>query len=86
MIPPISIPDRHIDTIVKYTQKIANELNVIGLMNMQYAIANDHVYVLEANPRASRTVPLVSKICNVSMARIATEIMLASVTGKKFPV
>jgi len=86
VIPPISIPDRHIDTIVKYTQKIANELNVIGLMNMQYAIANDRVYVLEANPRASRTVPLVSKICNVSMARIATEIMLASVTGKKFPV
>jgi len=55
-------------------------------MNMQYAIADDRVYVLEANPRASRTVPLVSKICNVSMARIATEIMLASLTGNESPV
>ncbi len=83
VIPPISIPDRHIKTIVEYTKKIARELNVVGLMNMQYAIAGDRVYVLEANPRASRTVPLVSKVCNVSMARIATEIMLAAETGKE---
>jgi carbamoyl-phosphate synthase large subunit len=79
VIPPVSIPSRHIDTINEYTRKIAIELNVIGLMNMQYAIAKDIVYVLEANPRASRTVPLVSKVCNVSMARLATQIML----GKK---
>jgi carbamoyl-phosphate synthase large subunit len=79
VIPPVSIPQEHIDTINAYTQRIATELNVIGLMNMQYAIAKDIVYVLEANPRASRTVPLVSKVCNVSMARIATQIML----GKK---
>jgi len=79
VIPPISIPPRHIDTICEYTKKIAREFGVVGLMNMQYAIANDVVYVLEANPRASRTVPLVSKVCNVSMARIATQIML----GKK---
>src|SRR5665647_2830300 len=78
VIPPISIPPRHIETIVEYTKKIARELNVVGLMNMQYAIADDRVYVLEANPRASRTVPLVSKVCNVSMARIATEIMMAA--------
>ncbi|KGP76610.1 carbamoyl phosphate synthase large subunit [Desulfosporosinus sp. Tol-M] len=83
VIPPISISAQHIDTIVQYTQKIAKELHVIGLMNMQYAIAHDRVYVLEANPRASRTVPLVSKVCNVSMARIATEIMVASVTGQE---
>jgi carbamoyl-phosphate synthase large subunit len=76
VIPPISIPARHIDTIVEYTSKIARELKVVGLMNMQYAIANDVVYVLEANPRASRTVPLVSKVCNISMARIATQLML----------
>jgi carbamoyl-phosphate synthase large subunit len=76
VIPPISIPARHIDTIVEYTSKIARELNVVGLMNMQYAIANDVVYVLEANPRASRTVPLVSKVCNISMARIATQLMM----------
>ena len=79
VIPPISIPAKHIDTIYDYTKKIAIELNVIGLMNIQYAIANDTVYILEANPRASRTVPLVSKVCNISMARIATQLML----GKK---
>ncbi|MDP2854171.1 MAG: carbamoyl-phosphate synthase large subunit [Smithellaceae bacterium] len=79
VIPPISIPARHIDTIIEYTKKIAVEFSVVGLMNIQYAIAGDVVYILEANPRASRTVPLVSKICNISMARIATQIML----GKK---
>ncbi len=76
IIPPISIPEKHIDTIKEYTKRIAVELNVIGLLNIQYAIYNDKVYILEANPRASRTVPLVSKVCNVSMARLATEIML----------
>jgi len=76
VIPPVSIPKKHLDTIESYTRRIAQELNVIGLMNMQYAIAKDVVYVLEANPRASRTVPLVSKVCNVSMARIATQLML----------
>ncbi|MBW2610316.1 MAG: carbamoyl-phosphate synthase large subunit [Deltaproteobacteria bacterium] len=79
VIPPVSIPTKHIDTIYEYTKKIAIELNVIGLMNIQYAIADNTVYILEANPRASRTVPLVSKVCNISMARIATQIML----GKK---
>ncbi len=79
VIPPVSIPQKHLDTIYKYTKKIATELNVVGLMNMQYAIANDTVYVLEANPRASRTVPLVSKVCGLSMARAATQLML----GKK---
>jgi carbamoyl-phosphate synthase large subunit len=79
VIPPISIPAKHIETISEYTKRIATGLNVVGLMNMQYAIANDVVYVLEANPRASRTVPLVSKVCNIAMARIATQVML----GKK---
>jgi len=79
VIPPISIPAKHLDTINEYTRRIAIELNVVGLMNIQYAIANDTVYVLEANPRASRTVPLVSKVCNIPMARLATQIML----GKK---
>ncbi|HPD30474.1 MAG TPA: carbamoyl-phosphate synthase large subunit [Phycisphaerae bacterium] len=76
VIPPVSIPAKHLDTIYEYTQRIARELNVVGLMNMQYAIANDVVYVLEANPRASRTVPLVSKVCNIQMARIATQLMM----------
>jgi carbamoyl-phosphate synthase large subunit len=79
VIPPVSIPAKHIETIREYTRKIAMELNVVGLMNMQYAIAEDVVYVLEANPRASRTVPLVSKVCNIAMARLATQVML----GKK---
>jgi carbamoyl-phosphate synthase large subunit len=78
IIPPISIPEKHIRTINDYTEKIAVELEVVGLLNIQYAIANDTVYILEANPRASRTVPLVSKVCNVSMARLATELLLGT--------
>lgn len=76
VIPPISIPAKHIETITEYTRKIAVEMNVVGLMNIQYAIANDTVYILEANPRASRTVPLVSKVCGISMANLATQVML----------
>lgn len=79
VIPPVSISESHLQTIEEYTRKIAQELHVVGLMNMQYAISHETVYVLEANPRASRTVPLVSKVCNVSMARIATQMMM----GKK---
>ena len=84
VIPPISLSKEHMDTIVDYTKRIAKEMKVIGLMNMQYAIADNKVYVLEANPRASRTVPLVSKVCNIPMARIATEIMMTVNAGKKF--
>ncbi|MFC1898962.1 carbamoyl-phosphate synthase large subunit [Chloroflexota bacterium] len=79
VIPPVTLSQKSMDTINAYTRKIAKELNVVGLMNMQYAVSGDTVYVLEANPRASRTVPLVSKVCNISMARIATQLML----GKK---
>jgi carbamoyl-phosphate synthase large subunit len=79
VIPPVSIPKKHMDTITEYTRKIALGLEVVGLINIQYAIAQDKVYVLEANPRASRTVPLVSKVCGLSMARISTQLML----GKK---
>lgn len=86
IIPPVGIPEKHIDTIVEYTKKIAGEMKVVGLMNMQYAIADDKVYVLEANPRASRTVPLVSKVCNIQMARIATDIIMADLKGEKYPV
>jgi carbamoyl-phosphate synthase large subunit len=79
VIPPHTIPKKHIDKIYEYTEKIAKALKVVGLMNIQYAICNDTLYVLEANPRASRTVPIVSKVCGLSMAKIATEVML----GKK---
>jgi carbamoyl-phosphate synthase large subunit len=78
VIPPVSIPPQHEETIRDYTRRIAHKLKVVGLMNIQYAIADDTVYVLEANPRASRTVPLVSKVCNVSMARIATQLMMGA--------
>ena len=86
VIPPISITPQHLELIVDYTRKIAREMNVVGLMNMQYAIADERVYVLEANPRASRTVPLVSKVCNISMARIATEMVMAAAEGKSYPM
>jgi carbamoyl-phosphate synthase large subunit len=76
VIPPVSIPAKHLETIYDYTRRIAMSLKVVGLMNIQYAIAQDTVYVLEANPRASRTVPLVSKVCNIAMARLATQVML----------
>ncbi|WP_373500992.1 carbamoyl-phosphate synthase large subunit [Desulfococcus sp.] len=76
VIPPLSLSTRHIDTIRDYTRRIAIELHVVGLMNIQYAIQNDTVYVLEANPRASRTVPIVSKVCGLSMARLATQVVL----------
>jgi carbamoyl-phosphate synthase large subunit len=79
VIPPVIIKEELIKTIEDYTRRIAIEMKVVGLMNIQYAIYKDVVYILEANPRASRTVPLVSKICNIPMAKIATEIML----GKK---
>ena len=76
VIPPVSIPADNLATIKEYTKKIAESLHVCGLMNMQYAIENGKVYVIEANPRASRTVPLVSKVCDTQMARLATRMML----------
>ena len=75
-IPPRTISAKHADIINEYTRRLAIELKVVGLMNIQYAIADDIVYILEANPRASRTVPLVSKVTGVQMARIATQLML----------
>jgi carbamoyl-phosphate synthase large subunit len=78
VVPPVNISEKHLETITEYTRKIAIELNVVGLMNVQYAIAGDTVYVLEANPRASRTVPIVSKVCNIPMAKIATKVMLGA--------
>ena len=86
MIPSRHISEKNLETIKEYTKKIAVEMGVKGLMNMQYAIENDKVYVLEANPRASRTVPLVSKVCNIRMVPLATEIITSELTGKPSPV
>ena len=83
-IPPVTIAEKHIKTIEEYTLRISRELKVCGVMNIQYAICQDKVFVLEANPRASRTVPLVSKVCNIPMARLATRLMLGeSLAGMK---
>lgn len=76
VLPPIGIKEEELKTLEEYTKRIAIELKVVGLINVQYAIQKGKVYILEANPRASRTVPLVSKVTGVSMARIATQVLL----------
>ncbi len=86
VLPPISLTPVQIATIEDYTRKIATSLHVCGLMNMQYAIENGVVYVLEANPRASRTVPLVSKVYGLNMVRTATQVIIAQLEGRESPV
>ena len=86
IIPSVHISPENVETIKEYTKKIAEEMHVKGLMNMQYAIENGKVYVLEANPRASRTVPLVSKVCNIRMVPIATDIITSELTGNSSPI
>ena len=86
IIPSVHITEENVKTIKEYTRKIAEEMGVKGLMNMQYAIENGKVYVLEANPRASRTVPLVSKVCNIRMVPLATDIITSEITGRPSPV
>ena len=86
IIPSKHISEENVKTIKEYTRKIAEEMHVKGLMNMQYAIENGKVFVLEANPRASRTVPLVSKVCNIRMVPLAIDIVTSELTGKPSPV
>jgi carbamoyl-phosphate synthase large subunit len=75
VLPPVRIEEEHLETMRHYTQQLARALNVRGLMNIQFAIKDDRVYVLEVNPRASRTVPFVSKAMGVPLARIAALVM-----------
>ena len=86
ILPSKHISEENLATIKEYTRRIANEMHVVGLMNMQYAIEDGKVYVIEANPRASRTVPLVSKVCGIRMVPIATDIITSELTGRKSPV
>ena len=86
IIPSVHISPENVETIKEYTRKIAEEMHVKGLMNMQYAIENGKVFVLEANPRASRTVPLVSKVCNIRMVPLATDIITSEITGRPSPI
>jgi carbamoyl-phosphate synthase large subunit len=82
VIPTITITDEQTKTIRDYTRRISGELGVVGLMNIQYAIHQGKVYVLEANPRASRTVPIVSKVCNLNMADMAIKLIMEKYSGK----
>ncbi len=86
IIPSKHIPEESLETIKDYTRRIAEEMHVVGLMNMQYAIEDGKVFVLEANPRASRTVPLVSKVCGIRMVPLATDILTRELTGRTSPV
>jgi len=86
LVPSRHIPAENLRTIKEYTKKIALALHVVGLMNIQYAIEDDKVYVLEANPRASRTVPLVSKVCDIRMVPLATAVITAGLTGDRSPL
>ncbi len=86
ILPSRNLTKDQVETIRDYTGRIAKEMNVVGLMNMQYAIEDGEVYVLEANPRASRTVPLVSKVCDIKMVKLATDIMTGHLTGRPSPV
>src|SRR5437899_12339397 len=75
VVPPFICPERHLETIRDYTRRIARALKVVGLMNVQFATKDDVVYVLEVNPRASRTVPYLSKAVGVSLAKVAAKVM-----------
>src|SRR5581483_2722692 len=75
VVPPFICPERHLATIREYTRRIARALQVVGLMNVQFAIKDNVVYVLEVNPRASRTVPYLSKAAGVSLAKLAARVM-----------
>ena len=86
ILPSVHISEKNVATIKEYTKRIAEEMGVKGLMNMQYAIEGGKVYVLEANPRASRTVPLVSKVCNIRMVPLATDIITSELTGRPSPI
>ena len=86
IIPSRHLSEENVATIKEYTRRIAEEMHVRGLMNMQYAIENGKVFVLEANPRASRTVPLVSKVCNIRMVPLAIDIVTGELTGRPSPV
>ena len=86
ILPSLNLTEEQVATIKEYTRKIAVEMHVVGLMNMQYAIEDGKVFVIEANPRASRTVPLVSKVTGTNMVRVATDIMTMHLTGRPSPV
>nr|MBC7612704.1 carbamoyl-phosphate synthase large subunit [Pseudopedobacter sp.] len=86
VLPPFNLSDKVIGKMEEYTEKIARALNIRGLMNMQFAIKNNEVYVIEANPRASRTVPFIAKAYDVAYINIATKVMLGTKKLKDFTI
>jgi len=82
-LPPYTLNEGTVDEIKKATRALARELNVVGLMNVQYAVKNNVIYVLEVNPRASRTVPFVSKATGIPWAKVATRVMLGESLKKQ---
>jgi carbamoyl-phosphate synthase large subunit len=86
VFPPQNLSAKHMETITDYTTRLAQGLNIIGLLNIQYVISKDEVYVIEVNPRSSRTVPFLSKITNIPMANIATKAILGqSIIEQGYP-
>ncbi len=81
-LPPITLGQSHVDTVRRYTERIAADVGVVGLLNVQYALKDETLYVLEANPRASRTVPFVSKATAVPLAKAAARIMLGATVAQ----
>ena len=81
--PPQSLSDEIKQKLITYTEKMAKGLNIIGLLNIQYVVSNNEVFVLEVNPRSSRTVPFLSKITNVPMAKVATKVILGQTLKKQ---
>lgn len=86
VLPPYSLPQSSIDTMVQYTKKLATALHTVGLINIQFAIKDDKVYVIEANPRASRTTPFIAKAYGIPYIQLATEVMLGIKKVKDFDV
>ncbi|MBT9450460.1 carbamoyl-phosphate synthase large subunit [Akkermansia glycaniphila] len=77
-IPPVSLPEKHVKTMEAYASAIAKDFKVDGILNVQFAVCEDKVYIIEANPRASRTVPIVAKVTGIPLARYATMLMLGA--------
>jgi carbamoyl-phosphate synthase large subunit len=84
VLPTFSLSDKVIGLIREYTKKIALSLNTIGLINIQFAVKNDQVYIIEANPRASRTVPFIAKAYDEPYVNIATKVMLGELKLKDY--
>ena len=87
VFPPQNLSSKHVETIKDYTTRLAQGLKIIGLLNIQYVISKDEVYVIEVNPRSSRTVPFLSKITNIPMANIATKAILGqTIVEQGYPI